>query len=59
MAPADDSEADLSHSSLSMTAPANDSEAEKADDDNGEFNSEPEQELSPGDELGMYTCLCG
>jgi len=39
-------------------APANDSKAEKADDGNSEFDSEPEQELSPEDELGMYTCLC-
>lgn len=38
-------------------APVSDSEAEKADDVNSEFDSEPEQELSPENDLGMYTCL--
>ena len=47
-----------SYSSLSTTAPANNSEAEKANDGKGEFNSESEQELSPEGELSMYTCLC-
>ena len=47
-----------SHSSLSKMAPADNRNAEKADDGNGEFDSEPEQELTPGDELSMYTCLC-